>query len=112
MLADAEYRKNDKQRWRGLLEQLLYHDNATNWWWVWHDLTGDRIKDIHPFIRMMLSNILSVITAVQQYATSIDSVQVIAFNQFTVAHILRMFQPRLKLTYSLYLCGQPYCISR
>ncbi|MGB6532492.1 MAG: hypothetical protein WBF33_30705 [Candidatus Nitrosopolaris sp.] len=52
MLADAEYRKNDKQRWRGLLEQLLYHDNATNWWWVWHDLTGDRIKDIHPFIRM------------------------------------------------------------
>jgi hypothetical protein len=27
------------------------------------------------------------------------------------AHILRMFQPGLKLTYSLYLCGQPYCIS-
>jgi hypothetical protein len=28
-----------------------------------------------------------------------------------IAHILRMFQPGLKLTYSLYLCGQPYCIS-
>jgi hypothetical protein len=28
-----------------------------------------------------------------------------------IAHILRMFQPDLKLTYSLYLCGQPYCLS-
>jgi hypothetical protein len=27
------------------------------------------------------------------------------------AHILRMFQPSLKLTYSLYLCVQSCCIS-
>jgi hypothetical protein len=32
-------------------------------------------------------------------------------SQKQFAHILRMFQPGLKLTYSLYLCGQPYCLS-
>ena len=31
--------------------------------------------------------------------------------QDIIAHILRMFQPSLKLTYSLYLCVQSCCIS-
>ncbi|MGC1928779.1 MAG: hypothetical protein WA667_07365 [Candidatus Nitrosopolaris sp.] len=35
----------------------------------------------------------------------------IGFQFISFAHILRMFQPSLKLTYSLYLCVQSCCIS-
>ncbi|MFZ0512732.1 MAG: hypothetical protein WAM14_14085 [Candidatus Nitrosopolaris sp.] len=71
-IVDSQYALNNRKRWRKLLDSLLHDSKHYEWWDPWHRLIlYDDLEKVNPFLRMIIANIMSVITAI--YLNGSDS---------------------------------------
>ena len=74
-IADPEYASGNTDRWRDLLQQLLWNRHSYSWWDGWNKVFH-HVDDVHPFFRTLMANIMSVITAIHLHANSPFSLDV------------------------------------
>lgn len=82
-IADPEYASGNTDRWRDLLQQLLWNRRSYSWWDGWNKVF-QHVDDVHPFFRTLMANIMSVITAIHLHANSPFSLDVEIYRQFTM----------------------------
>jgi hypothetical protein len=57
-LADPKYRENNDRRWKVLFGKLVSEEGYV-WWDVWNSLILYNLEKVHPFRRMIVSNVFS-----------------------------------------------------